>query len=184
MTPGRSLTVRRLAGVPLTFLGIAAVPLTALILGGCGGASSSSNGSPTPSAQTSGGAPTIGVASTGVGDVLVDSHNRTVYLFKKDTGTKSTCYGACAAKWPPVLATGKPTVGGGAKAAMLGTTSRSDGKPQLTYRGHPLYLFVGDNTPAAANGQGVKAFGGAWFVVSPAGNQVSGKSTAGRSNGY
>src|SRR5215212_8082739 len=130
------------------------------------------------------GRPTIGVASTGVGDVLVDSHNRTVYLFNKDTGTKSTCYGACAAKWPPVRATGKPTVGGGAKAAMLGTTSRSDGKPQLTYRGHPLYLFVGDNTPAAANGQGVKAFGGAWFVVSPAGNQVSGKSTAGRSNGY
>src|SRR4051794_4098719 len=40
-----------------------------------------------------------------VGDVLVDSHNRTVYLFKKDTGTKSTCYGACAAKWPPVRAT-------------------------------------------------------------------------------
>jgi len=47
-----------------------------------------------------------------------------------------------------------------------------------------LYLFVGDNTPAAANGQGVKAFGGGWFVVSPAGNQVSGKSTAGRSNGF
>ena len=86
MTPGRSLIFRRLAGVPLTFLGIAAVPLAALILGGCGGSSSSSNGSPTPSMQTSGGAPTIGVASTGVGDVLVDSHNRTVYLFKKDTG--------------------------------------------------------------------------------------------------
>jgi predicted lipoprotein with Yx(FWY)xxD motif len=66
---------------------------------------------------------------------------------------------------------------------MIGTVERSDGKPQVTYNGHPLYLFAGDNTPGATNGQGMTAFGARWFVVSPAGNQVSGKSTAGRSNG-
>ncbi|MFL5856098.1 MAG: hypothetical protein ACJ77L_05035 [Solirubrobacteraceae bacterium] len=37
------------------------------------------------------------------------------------------------------------------------------------------YLFTGDNAPGATNGQGVTAFGAQWFVVSPAGNQVSGK---------
>jgi hypothetical protein len=45
-------------------------------------------------------------------------------------------------------------------------------------------LFVGDNTPSATNGQGVAAFGGAWFAVSPTGNPVTKRSTAGRSNGY
>jgi predicted lipoprotein with Yx(FWY)xxD motif len=134
--------------------------------------------------QPSDGTPTLRVANTGLGDVLIDSDHRTVYLFKKDQRAKSACFGACAHQWPPVRVTGKPTGGSGAKAAMIGTTRRSDGPPQLTYNGHPLYLFPDDNAPEATNGQGVTAFGAQWFVVSPADNQVSGRSTAGRSNGY
>jgi len=112
------------------------------------------------------------------------SENRTVYVVVKDKGGTSVCVGPCAGKWPPLRVTGRPTAGSGAKAARLGTTRRSDGEPQVTYKGHPLYLYTGDNAPGATNGQGVTAFGGQWFVVSPTGNQVSGKSTAGRSNGY
>ena len=68
---------------------------------------------------------------------------------------------------------------------MLGTTKRSDGKPQVTYNGHPLYLFEGDRMTGDTNGQGITAFGAAWFAVSPTGNQVSGKgSTSGGGNGY
>jgi predicted lipoprotein with Yx(FWY)xxD motif len=163
-------------GRPLTLLGLAIVQLSALGVAGCGGGGDGS--------QSSDRTPTLRVANTELGDVLIDSENRTVYLFKGDKDAKSTCFGACAHEWPPLRATRKPTVGTGAKAAMVGTTKRSDGKPQVTYNGHPLYLFTGDNAPNATNGQGVTAFGAQWFVVSPTGNQVSRKSTAGRSRGY
>jgi Secreted repeat of unknown function len=148
----------------LSLVGLAIVPFGALGVAGCGGGRDGSNAPPTPSDQT----PTLRVANNSLGDVLA----------------QSTCFGACAHDWPPVRAIGRPTAGSGAKAAPVGTTKRSDGKPQVTYNGHPLYLFTGDNAPGATNGQGTTAFGGQWFVVSPAGNQVTGKSTAGRSNGY
>jgi predicted lipoprotein with Yx(FWY)xxD motif len=67
---------------------------------------------------------------------------------------------------------------------MLGTTKRSDGKPQVTYHGHPLYLFSGDQNAGALNGQGVNAFGAVWWAVSPAGNQVTTKPSSGSTGGY
>jgi predicted lipoprotein with Yx(FWY)xxD motif len=75
--------------------------------------------------------------------------------------------------------TGKPSAGSGATASMLGTTKRSDGQPQVTYNGHPLYRFAADNAAGDTNGEGITAFGAAWFAVSPAGSQVSGKSGSG-----
>jgi predicted lipoprotein with Yx(FWY)xxD motif len=165
----------------LTLLGPVAVALTAAALAGCGGGGGSSS-------QAQSGAPTttISVGTTGVGDVLMDAQtHRTVYLFKKDTGPSSACSGACAHNWPPVRATGTPAVGGGAKASLIGTIKRSDGAPQVTYNGHPLYLFVGDNTANATNGQAVTAFGAPWFAVSPAGNAVTKRCAAtGCSSGY
>jgi predicted lipoprotein with Yx(FWY)xxD motif len=167
------------------FLVLFGLATLALAVAGCGGGSSGgSNASTSESMPKSGGPVTISVASSGVGDILNDSHNRALYLFKKDTGAKSACFGACAQNWPPVRATGKPSAGSGANASLIGTIKRSDGAPQVTYNGHPLYLYVGDNTPGAINGQGLTAFGAAWYVVSPQGNQVTGKSTAAPSSGY
>jgi hypothetical protein len=54
----------------------------------------------------------------------------------------------------------------------VGTTARSDGKPQATYNGDPLYSFVMDTKSGDTNGEGLTAFGGTWFAVSPAGNSV------------
>jgi len=171
---------------PCRFLVLALATLAiAVAVAGCGsGSSGSSNASNSDSKPTSAGPVTISVASSGVGDILNDSHNRALYLFKKDTGPKSTCFGPCAQNWPPVRATGKPTAGSGANASLISTIKRSDGAPQVTYNGHPLYLYVGDNAPGAINGQGLTAFGATWYVVSPQGNQVTGKSTAAPSNGY
>jgi predicted lipoprotein with Yx(FWY)xxD motif len=107
-----------------------------------------------------------------LGQLLVDSRGRTLYLFKKDTGGKSACSGSCAANWPPLLATGRPTAGTGVKASKLATTRRSDGKTQVVYNGHPLYRFIGDGMPGNTNGEGLTAFGARWFVVSPAGNEI------------
>jgi predicted lipoprotein with Yx(FWY)xxD motif len=110
---------------------------------------------------------------TGLGNILVDSQGRTVYMFGADSGTTSACTGACATAWPPVPATGTPTAGTGANAALIGTTSRSDGTNQVTYNGHPLYTFMGDHQPGDTNGQGLVAFGGSWSALSPAGVPIS-----------
>jgi len=169
---------------PLGLLSAAVlVPLVALVAAGCG----SSDGSSTAAAKAAGGSSaTVSVAdNSGLGKILVDSQGRTLYLFQQDSGTKSTCSGGCATAWPPLRASGKPTAGGGAKASLLGTTTRSDGRPQITYDGHPLYGYQGDSKAGDTNGQGLTAFGGAWFVVSPAGQAVSSPApNQGSGNGY
>jgi hypothetical protein len=78
---------------------------------------------------------------------------------------------------------GKPTVGSGANASLVGTTTRPEGKTQVTYNGHPLYLFAQDQKPGETNGQGVSAFGAEWFALSGAGVQASGTSSSGSSGG-
>jgi predicted lipoprotein with Yx(FWY)xxD motif len=171
---------------PINFLaGAAAVPIVALAVAGCGNGSSSAtaSASPAPPKTTSGSPATIGAAKTGLGTILVDSQGRTVYLFQKDVGTKSACSGACAAAWPPVIATGKPTVGTGLNASLVGTSRRSGGASQVTYNGHPLYRFVKDQKPGDTNGQGVTAFGGGWFALTATGTQVSGSGTSSSSGG-
>jgi predicted lipoprotein with Yx(FWY)xxD motif len=128
---------------------------------------------------------TVKVAHRGLGNILVDSKGRTLYLFKHDSGKRSRCFGECAVAWPPLRASGKPTAGRGVHASLLGTTKRSDGKPQVTYNGHPLYHFQGDKKPGDTNGQGINAFGGLWWVVSSSGKQVTrSASTSGGGNGY
>jgi predicted lipoprotein with Yx(FWY)xxD motif len=174
----------------VSFLASAAVvPLTALAIAGCGGSSSSNNNVSASAAHpttASGRAATVGVANSSLGNILVDSHGRTLYMFRKDNGTRSACFGACASAWPPLRTTGKPTVGRGANASRITTVKRSDGSPQVVYNGHPLYRFSGDQQVGDTNGQGSTAFGAGWFVLSPAGNQITAKAatTSGGSNGY
>ena len=177
---------------PINLLAAAlAASLAALSVAACGGSGSNNNATAATGAPKApdGTAATIGVASTSLGNVLVDSQGRTIYLFQKDSGTKSACSGACAVAWPPVRTSAKPTVGSGLTASKVGTTPRSDGKPQVTYKGHPLYLFQNDQNAGDANGQGVNAFGAAWYVMSPAGDAIttSGSSSntgGGSSSGY
>ena len=172
---------------PLTLLASAAViPLTALALASCGGGGNDATAASPPPKTASGKSATLGVASTSLGKILVDSQGRTLYLFQGDTGTKSNCSGACATNWPP-LTSAKPTVGKGASASMIGTTKRSDGTAQVTYNGHPLYTFAGDSSPGDTSGQGVNAFGALWYAVSPAGQQVTASASnnsGGSSNPY
>ena len=169
---------------PITLLtGAALVPLVALVAAGCG----SSDGSSTATAKAAGGSSaTVSVANnSGLGKILVDSQGRTLYLFQQDSGTKSTCSGGCATAWPPLRASGKPTAGAGAKASLLGTTPRSDGRPQITYNGHPLYGYQGDSKPGDTNGQAISAFGAPWYVLSAAGSEITtASSSSGGGNGY
>jgi predicted lipoprotein with Yx(FWY)xxD motif len=120
------------------------------------------------------------VANTGLGDVLVDRQGRTLYLFARDSGTVSACTGACAVNWPPLRVRGAPLVGSGATPSDVGRTALS----QLTYNGHPLYTFVNDKKPGDTNGEGISAFGGSWFAVSPAGAKVAPRSQPQGGGGY
>ena len=162
---------------PITFLASAAViPLVALSVAACGGgAAATASPPPAPSKVTT--APTktaaVRVAKSSLGSILVDATGRTLYLFKADSGTSSACTGACATAWPPLLPKGTPTAGTGLTASKLGTITRPGGTRQVTYNGHPLYLFIKDKKPGQTTGQGLTAFGAAWFAVSPVGNQIS-----------
>ena len=167
---------------PITFLASAAViPIAALTIAACGGGGNAATAA-TPK-TSSGASATVGVANSGLGSILVDSTGRTLYLFKADVGTNSACTGACATAWPPLLAKGTPTAGTGLTASRLGTIARSGGNHQVTYNGHPLYLFIKDTKPGQTTGQGVTAFGAPWFALTPSGNQASSSSGGGASSG-
>lgn len=125
-----------------------------------------------PHAHRAGGARVV-VRRTKLGRLLVDgSGGRTLYRFGRDHGKRSRCNGACAANWPALTTRGRPRAGHGAKAALLGTSRRRDGSRQVTYHGHPLYMFAGDRRSGDTNGQGIHAFGGTWTAVTPHGGRV------------
>ncbi len=178
-TKGVSMT--RSKGI--TFIaGVAVVAM--LALAACSNASQAGGSTP---AANAGDQATLDVATSGLGQILVDSQGRTLYLFAKDTGTQSECSGACAGAWPPLMVTGKTTVGDGADASLVGSTMRSDGGEQVTYAGHPVYLFSGDQNPGDTNGEGVVAYGASWYAVSPAGDQITAPASSGTGsvgNGY
>ncbi|HEY0516658.1 MAG TPA: hypothetical protein VGD00_06020 [Solirubrobacteraceae bacterium] len=96
----------------------------------------------------------------------------TVYLFEADKNGQSACSGTCAKFWPPVTTSGEAQASGAAVAADLGTITRADGTKQVTYKGHPLYLFAKDKDSGDAYGQGVKAFGASWYTLRPNGSKL------------
>src|SRR5690349_18378465 len=112
---------------------------------------------------------TLKVEKTKIGKVVANTQLHTLYMFRKDKGTTSECYGACAKVWPPLLTTGKPKAGPGIKASLIGTTKRKDGKLQVTYQKHPLYTYVTDKKPGQTTGEGSKLFGAAWYALTPTG---------------
>lgn len=119
---------------------------------------------------------TVKTRNVKLGKIIVDGKSRTLYLFEKDKHGKSACSGACAANWPPLLTKGKPKATGGVKASKLGTTKRSNGTTQVTYGGHPLYTYVGDqNKPGRTTGEGLDAFGAEWYVVGTNGKAIEDK---------
>jgi predicted lipoprotein with Yx(FWY)xxD motif len=98
--------------------------------------------------------------------VLTNAAGYTLYWFAPDMPSKSTCYGTCAAYWPPV--TGRPIAGPGV-TGKLGTIGRTGGATQVTYDGHPLYTYVGDSAPGQSKGNNVNLNGGFWYQMAASG---------------
>ena len=146
-------------------------------LAACGGNDDEASGTAAPAApettaaQEASGA-TVAVASSSLGQILVDTEGRTLYAFTKDKGDQSACSGECATNWPAL--TGPATAGTGAQAALLSTSTQANGTSQVTYDGRPLYHFAGDAKPGDTNGQGV---GSVWYAVTADGEMVKAKAT-------
>jgi predicted lipoprotein with Yx(FWY)xxD motif len=108
----------------------------------------------------------LGVATTELGDVIVDADGFTLYLLIADQQRTSTCDPVCAEAWPPVSPDGLGDPSEGLDPERIGTIARADGAPQVTYNGWPLYRFTGDVEPGQANGHGIL---NAWFAITPVG---------------
>ena len=186
----RNSRVKRMSAPAKLATGVGGAVGVALLAAACSSAGSSSStpaasssapasASAPSSAPASGGASASGAtviktASAAGSTFLTDGSGRAVYLWAKDTSGMSACTGACAGAWPPVTTTGTATASGSAKVSDLGTITRTDGTKQVTYDGHPLYYFVGDSGPGMATGQGSDNFGAKWWLVAPAGSDVTG----------
>jgi predicted lipoprotein with Yx(FWY)xxD motif len=154
-----------------------APPAHAAIVAGSGGGSQSataSAGSAYPAAAPASkpAAATVAAAHTRLGTVLANAQGRTLYLFEKDKGTASSCYGACASVWAPLTTGAKAAAGSGIAPAKLGTSKRTDGKTVVTYGGHPLYTYAGDAKTGDVKGQGLDQFGAEWYVLAPSGRKI------------
>jgi len=108
------------------------------------------------------------VASSDLGDILVDGEGRTLYIFTPDNKGPSTCTDVCRQGWPALHA--PATAGTGVTASLLGTAARpDDGTAQATYNGWPLYYFSGDTAPGQTHGQGVID---SWYVIDATGTPI------------
>jgi predicted lipoprotein with Yx(FWY)xxD motif len=151
------------------------------VLAACGGSSYGGSDKDSSSSSSASDAKSAVVASAKkakVGSVIVDAQGRTLYRFTAEAQGVPVCTGECVGTWPPALAssaTGLPE--------HVATVKRPDGgKLQLTYDGHPLYRYAGDQTKADANGEGV---GGQWFVVKAgAGESRSSEQPSGGKGNY
>jgi predicted lipoprotein with Yx(FWY)xxD motif len=117
---------------------------------------------------------TAGVISIKVGKygaVLGNRSSHTLYLLSIESGTHIHCTvsSGCTSLWPPLLITKgtKISVGTGVKG-KVGTVSRSATTAQVTYNGYPVYTYSGDSGPKQSNGEKIFAFGGTWYMLSPA----------------
>ena len=154
------------------FASAALLAALTVALAACGGNDDQGSGTaataaPTTAAAQGGGGATVSVATSKLGDILVDAQGRTLYAFTKDKGDQSVCSGQCADNWPAL--TGTATAGTGVQAGLLSSAMQANGSTQVTYGGKPLYYFAGDAKPGDTNGQGV---GKVWFVVGADGELV------------
>jgi predicted lipoprotein with Yx(FWY)xxD motif len=110
----------------------------------------------------------------GVGTVLTTASGLTLYRFAEDKPGTSTCSGACAKIWPPLLASKGAHVSGPKGVKGLALLNLGNGHWQVTFHKLPLYRFEGDKKKGQAHGQNV---GKVWFAVLKSG--VPSSATAG-----
>jgi predicted lipoprotein with Yx(FWY)xxD motif len=109
------------------------------------------------------------------GPVLAAASGHVLYEFDVDTRNRSHCTGRCTNTWQPFLASGSVTVksGSGLKPKLVGRLKLPSGRYQVSYNGHPLYLYAKDRRAGQLNGQAKYQFGGDWYVLGPKGRAIA-----------
>jgi predicted lipoprotein with Yx(FWY)xxD motif len=162
----------------------------AAILAGCGGGSNKATTSTSSSGSSANPGTKFSVASvSSVGSVVVDGKGRTVYILTSSTTKNVPCTedSGCTNLWPDLpLPDGVSAAkaGTGIKASLLGTKKSSDGETYPTYNRWLVYEYTGDSGPGQAKGQGIKSFGGTWYVLNASGNPVTSSSGGSSGGGY
>jgi len=112
-------------------------------------------------------APTVTVSSSkDLGKFLVGKDGMTLYSYPPDKINESVCYDQCAKAWPPLMVDSADQIkAGDGIPGKFGTTTRKDGKLQVTYNGIPLYYWFKDTKAGDTTGHRV---GRIWWVVPPA----------------
>jgi predicted lipoprotein with Yx(FWY)xxD motif len=127
--------------------------------------SSSVPPSPTTTASVSAtaGAGQVAVVHTGTAtvsgkseNVLTNAQGFTLYYHTTDTPT-SVCSGACATAWPPLLLPSGTPGSSVSLPGTLGVETNVNGR-QVTFNGHPLYLWKSDTSAGQATGEGINSF--------------------------
>lgn len=115
---------------------------------------------------------TVELRKTKIGKILVNAAGSILYEFTKDHADKDSCQqiSGCTAAWPAMPVAGKPSAGAGLRGSLLSTIKLSSGEVQVTYAGHPLYVFA--DAPTATSYVGTKEFGGSWYALNAKGQAV------------
>jgi len=116
----------------------------------------------------------VSVRHTKKGSILVSSSGFTLYEFTRDHPRQDSCakIRECLGTWPALQSSGKPLAGSGVQSSQLSTITISGGRKQVTYAGHPLYLYSGDEGPGETSYIGEKQFGGFWYGINAAGHAI------------
>jgi len=123
-------------------------------------AASAPEPAPTPTPQY-----TVNIATkAAIGSYLVDGTGLSLYYTMRDSPGVSNVPDNLLTTWIPFYAS-NIAVPSSLNASDFGIITRSNGQQQTTFRGYPLYYYVGDTAPGDTNGQGI---GGVWYVVTPA----------------
>jgi predicted lipoprotein with Yx(FWY)xxD motif len=111
---------------------------------------------------------------TRLGTILVSSSGRTLYEFTHDHGASNSCLriSGCAESWPALQTGGRPIAGPGVRKSLLSSIRLPSGAKQVTYAGHPLYLYAGDSGPGETSYVGENQFGGRWYALRASGALV------------
>ncbi|MER7820367.1 hypothetical protein [Streptomyces sp. NPDC096153] len=112
----------------------------------------------------------VGAGEVKIGKIAVNESGLTLYVFSKDSASRSECSEQCAKKWPPLLTeNGMPVAFPGIDGADLGVAKRKDGGKQITLNGKPLYRYSGDTEPGQYSGHNVDP---SWHVVNSKGDLI------------
>jgi len=99
-------------------------------------------------------------------------------VIKLGPGASIACTGPANdqnAEWPALTTTGAPVAGPGVSQKLLGTVTRPGVGTQVTYAGHPLYLFDSKAGPVSGEGwfePSLPPWHGVWYPVSAQGLPV------------